>query len=168
MTIVDTKETGWHLLASEAGTKVISSSIQLDILITTLKQSIAKNWLSTISTRYEEPLPVISVHNKEAFDSVNQCVDGWLSLVREKLYSNSSVEGIFVTIEDNNVDVWVIVPERDLTALDQLADIEWELLEMFASEEHPAFLIDFHVIYLCGRNIEDLAPTRAIRLSRQV
>ena len=117
---------------------------------------------------HEELRPPTSADNRLGSDSSNQCIDGWLSHIREALYSIILVEDIFVSIEDSDVDIWAVIPERDIAVLDQLADIEWEILEMFVSEEHPLFLIDFHVIYRCGRNIEDLAPTRAIRLPRQV
>jgi len=116
----------------------------------------------------EESLSPIGVAYTVGIDSSDQSTNGWIALVREKLYSNHSVEDIFVSIEDNNVDIWVVIPERDLAVLDQLADTEWGLLEMLVSGEHPPFLIDFHVIYRCGRDIEDLAPTKAIKLRRQV
>ena len=166
MTIVDTKDTGWHLQVSELAVKAISFAMEVDIFNSSVKQSIPKDWLPIIFRAYEEPLPLKSVDNTRCPDISNQCVDGWIALIREELYANPSVEDIFVSIEDNSVDVWVVIPERDLTVLDQLADIEWKLLEMFVSGEHPVFLADFHVIYRCGRNVEDLAPTRAIRLPR--
>jgi len=168
MAIVDTRDTEWHLLGSELEVRAVSSAIEVDLLNSAIKQSIPKDWPTAISMAYEELLPVMSVANKRGFDSSNQCVDGWLSRIRHGLYASPSVEDIFVDVEDGDVDVWVVIPQRDLAVLDQLADIEWGLLEMFVSGEHPVFLIDFHVIYRCGRNIEDLAPTRAIRLSRQV
>ena len=167
MIITHTKERGWYLLGSKLQVKAMASVIQVDVLDSVTKQSTAKNWSPVISTECEEPPPVIGVENKGGFDSSNQCVDGWIALVRETLFSIPLVEHIFVSIEDDNVDVWVVIPQRDITVLDQLADIEWELLETFVSGEHPAFLMDFHVIYRCDRNIEDLAPTRAIRLPRQ-
>jgi len=117
---------------------------------------------------YGELQSPTSVYNKVVSDFSNQCVDGWLSLIREQLYSIPSVEDVFFSIEDSDVDVWVVIPERDVAVLDQLADIEWGLLEMFVSGEHPVFLIDFHIIYRCGRNIDDLVPTMAVRLPRQV
>ncbi|MBA7505281.1 hypothetical protein ES706_03947 [subsurface metagenome] len=166
MTLVNTRETDWYLLLSEVGAEAISSGIEVDILNSAIKQSILKHWLPIVFTGYETPLSLESVDNKRGFDSSDQNVNGWLSLIREQLYSNPSVEDIFVSIEDSDVDVWVVIPERDITVLDQLADIEWELLEMFVSGKHPAFLIDFHIIYRCGRNVEDLAPTRAIRIPR--
>jgi len=168
MTIVDTKDTDWYLLVSKLGVMAVPSDIEVDILNSVTKQSVARDWPSTILMGYEEPLPLESVDNRRSFDSSNQCVDGWIALISEKLYSNPSVEDIFVSIEDNNVDVWVVIPNRDIAVLDQLANIEWELLEMFVSGEYPVFLIDFHIIYRCGRNIEELVSSRAIRLPRQV
>jgi len=138
-----------------------TEQIEVDTLNSLTKQSATRDCWPIFFPEYEELEPAISV---DTFSHVN----GWLELIREELYANPSVEDIFVSIEGSNVDVWVVIPERDLAALDQLADIEWELLEMFVSGEHPVFLIDFHVIYRCGRNIGDLVPTMAVRLPRQV
>ena len=123
MTIVDTKDTGWHLQVSELAVKAISFAMEVDIFTSSVKQSIPKDWLPIIFRAYEEPLPLKSVDNTRCPDISNQCVDGWIALIREELYANPSVEDIFVSIEDNSVDVWVVIPERDLTVLDQLADI---------------------------------------------
>lgn len=166
MILADTRETDWYSLTPELGVKVISSDIEVDILNSLIKQSILKDWLPTIFMGYEEPLPVISADNKRGFDSSNQCVDGWLSLIREELYSNPSVEDIFVSIEDSDVDVWVVIRERDLAILHQIVEREGELFETLVSGENPPFLIDFHIIYRRGRKIEELAPTKAIRLPR--
>ncbi len=166
MTIVNTRETDWHLLASALGAKVIPFGIEVNILNSATKQSILRYWPQTIVMGYEEPLSGKSVDSKRGFDSSDQCVDGWLSRIREELYSNPSVEDIFVSIEDNNVDVWVVIPKRDISVLRQLVEGEGRILEMLVSGEHPAFLIDFHIIYRSGRNVEQLAPTRAIRLPK--
>ena len=146
MTEIATIDMNWSFLMSVQGTKTAFPVTIVD----------------------EEALPTISADNLRSLDSSDQYVNGWISRIREGLYSVSLVEDIFVSIEDNNVDVWVVIPERDLAALDQLANIEWKMLKMFVSGEHPAFLIDFHIIYRCGRNVEELAPTRAIRLPREV
>lgn len=169
MTVLDNRDTVWHLLASELGVKVVSSATtEVDILHSLMKQHIPKDWRPIVFMADEEPLPVINVDNKRGFDLSDQCVNGWLALIREELYSNPSVEDIFVSIEDSDVDVWVIIPERDISILRQLVEIEGRILEMIVSGEHPPFLIDFHVIYRCGRNTEDLVSNRAIRLPRQV
>ncbi len=162
--VVNTKDIELHVLESELG---VFCDIKPDI-VDTIKKSTVRGWVPTILMGYGDPLPLKRGDNTRDFDYSDQSTNGWIALVREELYSNPSVEDIFVSIEDNNVDVWAVIPQRDIAVLHQLADIEWELLEMFVSGEHPVFLIDFHVIYRCGRDIEDLAPTRAIRLIRQV
>ena len=163
MTIVDTKDTDWDLLVSKLE---IKTTVEVDVLSSSIKQSIPKDW--PIIFGYEKPLPLESVYNRRGFDSSNQCVDGWIALVREALFSIPLVEHIFVSIEDSGVDVWVVIPERDLAILHQIVEAEGELFDTLVSGETPPFLIDFHIIYRCGRDIENLAPTRAIRLPRQV
>jgi len=137
--------------------KAISSTIEVDILDSSIKQPVPRYWV-----------PMIYIDNKREFDSSSQDVNGWLSLVKEQLYSNSSVEDVFVSIEDVDVDVWVVIPERDLAVLHQIVEAEGELFDTLVSGESPPFLIDFHIIYRCGRNVEELAPTEAIRLPKQV
>ena len=156
MTLAFTKDAEWDL--------VKETSTQMDVN-SVIRPPTTKDW-STIFMGYEEPLPTKSVGNTVDFDFSDQSVNGWLSLLREELYSNPSVEDIFVSIEDTNVDVWVVIPQRDITVLDQLADIEWKLLGMLVSGKHPPFIMDFHVIYRCDRDVEDLVPAIAIRLPR--
>ena len=138
----------------------------VDVLNSAIKQSIPRGWLPVMAG--EELSPIISTDSEIDFDFSNQLVNGWLSLIREALYSNPSVEDIFVSIEGSDVDVWVVIPERDLAILHEIVEREGELFETLVSGENRPFLIDFHVIYRCGRNVEDVAPTRAIRLPRQV
>lgn len=138
----------------------------VDVINSATQKSAPRYWLPVMAC--EEFSPIISTDSRIGFSLSNQEVNRWLSRIREELYAITSVEDVFFSIEDSNVDIWVVIPERDIAVLDQLADIEWKLLEMFVSGEHPTFLIDFHVIYRCGRNIGDLVPTKAIRLPRQV
>lgn len=143
------------MTAIDTRVKAVSSTSEVDILNSAIKQSIPRDWV-----------PMIYIDYKREFDSSSQDVNGWLSLIREKLYANPSVEDIFVSIEGSDVDVWVVIPEHDLTILHQIVEAEAELFDTLVSSESPPFLIDFHVIYRCGRNVEELAPTRAIRLPR--
>ena len=168
MTIVYTKDRDWYLLGSKVQVKAIDSPTQLDVLNSSVKQSIPRDWLPAVFMAEEELLPIISVDNERSFDFSNQDINGWLSLIKNELYSHPSVEDIFVGIEDSDVDVWVVIPERDLATLHQIVEMEGELFDILVSGESPPFLMDFHIIYRHGRNIEDLAPTKAIRLPRQV
>jgi len=166
MTMVNTRETNWYLLASRLWVQLVSSCIEVDIRNSAVKKSIPKDWLPLVFTACETPLLLAREDNRKGFDSSSQSINGWLSLVKERLYSNPAVEDIFVDIEDDDVDVWVVIPKRDLDILHRIIEVEGDLFDTLVSGENPPFLIDFHIIYRCGRNLEELAPTRAIRLPR--
>jgi len=140
--------------------------IEADRLDSITKRSVYKDWWPIVFTAYEEPLPVTGMGNEEGFVFSDQDVNGWLTLIREQLYSIPSVEDIYVSIEDSDVDIWVVIPECDLAILHQIVETEGELFDTLVSGESPPFLIEFHVIYRCSRNVEELAPTKAIRLPR--
>ncbi len=136
----------------------------VDVLNSSVKKSTPIDWLPVMAC--EELSPIISTDSKIDFDFSNQLVNGWLSLIRKELYAIPSVEDIFVSIEGSDVDVWVVIPERDLAILHEIVEREGKLFETLFSGENPPFLIDFHIIYRCGCNIEELAPTKAISLPR--
>ena len=160
MTMVNTLEREWLLLILTPATLSVTKADTMDSAI---KESAPIHWEPNFVT-HEEPSALASVHSKT--DSSNQLVNGWLSLLGDKLYLIRSVEDIFFTIEGNNVDVWVVIPQRDLDVLHQIVESEWELAKILVTGENPPFLVDFHVIYRYDRNVQDLAPTRAIRLPR--
>ncbi len=168
MTKVATKDAEWHLIKSKLEIEAARYNIEVDLFDSASRQSIPRDWLPIVFKAREETPSVISVVSKRGFDSSDQRVDGWIALIRDELYTNPSVEDIFVSIEDNNVDVWVVIPKRDITILRQLVEIEGRILEILVSGERSPFLMDFHIIYRCGRNLKELTPTRAIRLPRQV
>ena len=136
----------------------------VDVTNSLIKKSAPRDWLPVMAC--EELPSIISTDSRIGFDLSDQSVDGWISRIREELYSVPSVEDIFVSIEGNDVDVWVVIPERDLNILHQIVEREGKLFETFFSGENPPFLVDFHIIYRCGCNIEELAPTKAIRLPK--
>ncbi len=142
----------------------IVDTMMVDIINSAIKKSAPRDWSPVMAC--EELPPIKSTDSEIDFDFSNQLVNGWLSLLKKELYANPSVEDIFVDIEDDDVDVWVVIPERDLSILHQIVEAEGKLFETLFSGENPPFLVDFHIIYRCNRNVEDLAPTKAIRLPR--
>lgn len=136
-----------------------------DMLDSENKQS-GYRCLTVVFAGYEEPLTVNNFDSTGQFEFTNQSVNGWIALIKKRLFANPSVEDIFVTIEKSDVDVWVVIAERDLSVLGQLVEKEEQIIETLVSGENPALLIDFHVIYRCGRNIEDLVSNRAIQLPK--
>ena len=142
-----------------------TKGIGTDILDSVNKQS-GYRYLISVLTEYEKPLTESKVDSTGLFDLTTQSVNGWIALIRKRLFGNPSVEDIFVSIEGSDVDVWVIIPKRDLSLLSQIVEKEEQIIETLVSGENPALLIDFHVIYRCGRNIEDLVSNRAIQLPK--
>jgi len=136
----------------------------VDVINSAIKKSAPRDWEPVMAC--EELPPIISTDSKIDFDLSNWEVNAWLSLIRKELYAIPLVEDIFFSIEGSDVDVWVVIPERDLAILHQIVEREGKLFETFFSGENPPFLVDFHIIYRCGCNIEELAPTKAIRLLR--
>ena len=96
----------------------------------------------------------------------DQTVNGWIAYVREEFYSVPEVEAIYVTIEENDVDIWLLIPNRDIGLVRRLAEREMELLNRFATLERPLFLFEFHIVYRCGALESQFVPQRAIRLPR--
>jgi len=142
-----------------------TKQIETNILDSVNKQS-GYRCLTAVFTEYEEQLTESKVDSTGLVDFTDQNVNGWIALIKKRLFGNPSVEDIFVSIEGSDVDVWVVIPKRDLSVLSQIVEEEEQIIEMLVSGENPALLIDFHVIYRCGRNIEDLVSNRAIRLPK--
>ncbi len=144
----------------------IDNTIQIDTdILDSVKKQSGYKCLTAVVAGYEKPLTVNN-NSTALFDLITQSVNGWISLIKKRLFDNPSVEDIFVSIEGSDVDVWVVIPKRDLSVLSQLVEKEEQIIEILVSGKNPALLIDFHVIYRCGRNIEDLVSNRAIRLPK--
>jgi len=172
MVTFNTKDIGWSIRESHLGAKTIylyyTGTVEIDISVSSLRESSLKDWSPTLFMWHEELLPAEDVKNREKFELTDQGINGWMSRIRDELYSISMVENIFVTIEDNDINVWVVIPRRDITVLRQIVEKEDELLKVLVSGDNPALFIDFHVIYRCDRDMEKLAPTRAISLPKEV
>lgn len=96
-----------------------------------------------------------------------QEVDEWISRIREELYLEPSVESVYMSIEEGNVDFWVVIPKRDIEVVRHIAESQARIMDIFGRTEKPIFFMDFHVIYRNGHGEEELVPKRAIRLPKQ-
>ncbi len=96
----------------------------------------------------------------------DQKINGWIAYIREEFYSIPQVEAIYVAIEENNIDLWLLIPTRDFTLLRRLVDREIKILESFAGTQRPPFTFEFHIVYRCGADESQFVPQRALRLTR--
>jgi len=129
-------------------------------------------YLDALSQQVEMPSvsveeSVVVRNENRSMDASDQQVDGWLSQIREVFYSEPMVESVFVGIQESEVDVWIVIPNRDINVVRHIAERQNLIMTAFSHVEHPVFFIDFHVVYRAGRNEEQLIPQRTIRLPRQ-
>lgn len=112
-----------------------------------------------------EPVP-IQTQTSRSMMLLDQQKDGWISYIREVIYAVAEIEKVYVEIADKQVDVWVIIPKRDIAVVRQIVERQGEIVRAFASVEDPPFLLDFHVVYRNGRDESLFVPELAIRLSK--
>ena len=121
--------------------------------------------LSPVSSEVESD---VTVFDTEGTVHSDQSANGWISRIRDDLYSISSMESIYISIEGEEVDIWVIIPKRDIGIVRQIAECQGRFLKMLTLDAHSPFSLDFHVVYREGRSEGDLLPTRAFCIPRQV
>lgn len=95
-----------------------------------------------------------------------QSKNDWISYIREEFYSFPQVDAIYVTIDDRDVDIWLLIPHRDINLVRQLIEKEMKIFERFSDAEEPIFLIEFHVVYGNNSDENQLVPQKAIKLPK--
>lgn len=94
----------------------------------------------------------------------SQKPNGWAGWAREALYGFKEVESVYYTIDNELIDVWVVIPERELSLLRQIIDVEMKFLDKFDAEKRSRRTFDFHIIYRSGAPESSLIPSGAVRL----
>lgn len=150
----------------ELGSTYQMSAWVLSVLDSRVKQTLASPLNPfTFDVRQDISKTSIGQENSGMVLS-DQSETGWVAHIREEFYSFPEVESIYMTIDDSDIDIWLLVRNRSIGLVRQLAEKEMEILDRFASAERPLFLIDFHVVYRCGADESQFVPQRAIRLPR--
>jgi hypothetical protein len=106
---------------------------------------------------------IVEQENSHASQS-DQSLNGWIAYVKEVFYSVPDVESIYLTIEENNVDLWLVIPKRDFKLVRRLVELEMRVLNDFVSPQGMQLFIEFHIMYRCGVAESQLIPREAIRL----
>jgi len=107
--------------------------------------------------------PVIRQQNSPISQS-DQRLNGWIAYVKTTFYTVQDVESIYLTIKDNNVDLWLLIPRRDFKLIRRLIEEETKVLDNLVSPEGLPLNIEFHIMYRCGANESQFVPREAIRL----
>lgn len=109
---------------------------------------------------------VVTVVTDEISEFV-QNVNGWIAYIRELLYSITGVESLYVTIDDKQVDIWILIPNRDIDLMRQIVEKEMLIVDSLNTDLELRFEVDFHIVYRYG-SIDDrqLIPRLAIQIPR--
>ena len=94
----------------------------------------------------------------------DQSLNGWIAYVKEVFYSVPNVESVYFTIEENNIDLWLVIPKRDFQLVRHLIELEMRILNDFVSPHGTQLFIEFHIMYRCGSVESQFMPREAIRL----
>lgn len=100
------------------------------------------------------------------FETSDQTANGWISYIKEQFYSVPKVESIYYSIDDTDVDIWIIIPTRDFKLLRRLVDLEMKVLDIFSDTDLSLYRFEFHILYRNGANENQLVPKRALRLPK--
>lgn len=92
--------------------------------------------------------------------------DEWIERTRSRLFQIDGVESLYMTRDENTVDIWVIIPGRDFDLVRRIAEAQRAIGRDFVTTERaPVFSFDFHTMYRGEHREDEMVPSRAILLS---
>ena len=90
--------------------------------------------------------------------SGNDC----MAFVKEEMYSISGIESIYVSIDGESLDIWILIPERDIDLVQRIIEKENRIVDRFIDEGQTKYLFDFHVLYQCQATESELVPANSM------
>ena len=105
-------------------------------------------------------MPKTKVANRE----IGVIKDSWISYLGRQLYAVTGVEKVYISRETDNVDVWIIIPQRDTHIMEQISMVYGKIIELFSLTKRSPLLFDFHVIYRDGADDKDLISEKELFL----
>lgn len=99
------------------------------------------------------------VKQPPVWDSKEYGIENFIS---NKISEITEVEYIFISKEENNFQISIIINKLDRELRNNIYDIEYDILEYFRD-----MYFDFHVICRDDRDINDLFPKSAIMIYRK-
>lgn len=91
--------------------------------------------------------------------------DARIRLLGDRLFAIRDVESLHLSRSETTIDVWVVIPKRDIDAVRRIAETERELMSHFISHQSDHLLyFDFHTVYRESNRVEELVPPEAIAI----
>ena len=99
-------------------------------------------------------------------DIFSQTLNGWISYIKDQFYKISEIQSIYYSINDKDVDIWILIPKRDIVLLRRLVDLEIKVLETFTYGGESLFRLEFHIVYCNHTDEKMLVPSKALYLQK--
>ena len=119
--------------------------------------------LHSVGTNGTADRPFIENVQEEMSDNVD---NGWLRFIAKRVYAHPAVEQLFVSIDDEDVNYWLVIPERDIETVRALVREQHSIVCLFTDVPNPPFQLDFHIIYREGHEAQALVPSDAKRIQK--
>jgi len=106
-----------------------------------------------------DPIPVVLfayIDDPVEIHSVDSSTNRLENFVAEKMFAIPEVEYVFLSLENDSIDVWTVINKLDREVRKKIYDLEYDILDIL-----KGFQFDFHVICRNDRNIEELYPSNA-------
>lgn len=112
-----------------------------------------------LHVNWPDPMPVVlypSIDEILPVDRIDTLANRLENFIAEKFVSIPGVEYVFLSLENDSVDVWTIINKLDKEIRKKIYDVEYDILGIIIG-----FHFDFHVICRNDRSIEELYPSNA-------
>lgn len=118
------------------------------------------------ASEQSKPSPLTESHSTALVPEIGSS-DALIHRLREDLLQIGGVEHLYIARDRDTIDVWTIIPRRDLNLVRRIAEAERTITRDYVSRVgSPAFFFDFHTLYRGHHNPTDLIPMKAIELTR--
>jgi hypothetical protein len=107
----------------------------------------------------QDPIPIvldpytIEMLHIESVDSSTNILENF---VAQKLFAIPEVEYVFLSLENDSIDIWTVINKLESEVRNKIYDVEYDILDIL-----KIFQFDFHVICRNDRNVTELYPSNA-------
>ncbi len=71
------------------------------------------------------------------------------------------MEHLFVSRDREEVDYWVVIPERNIETVRVLVKQQQAIIRLFMATANSPLQVDSHIVYCEGRDATELVPNAA-------
>ena len=116
---------------------------------------------------YQVPTTSIVIKDMELYwSSQLPRKDDCIAFVKDEMYSISEIESIYISIDGESIDIWILIPDRDINLVSKIIEKENNIIDRFINERQTKYIFEFHVIYKCQADESSLVPTNSIKISK--